>query len=1616
MAKKRRKSNKKKLNKKIAIIGAIVFLGFLAVAVIVVRGRNRDPLEFISQAETTLTEIDGQLTEYRKILVSPNGETDDKKQLRLEAADLMLEAGKTSYNDVARFFGKAVGATNDDELKIDLYFKLADLFAIDDEFQESDWRKIRGCWNAVLNIDPRNIKAMKAQLEFNYQVGRYGNDNIWSTVAKNASDMLDVMEEGLVDMDPYVLKAKSLALLKIAEFGQATNLRKAIKNAEMSLEKLREVVPDDPEVYEYLAQAAEIRGDIEASSGSRTAAEDAMVAARRFREQALEMFNDNSTAHINLLKMQLRQAGDDMEKKHIIESDYRSLTARFPLDPELYSALSQFYQSDINKTDQAIDSINRAIELDRENVEYAIIASYLNYRKYSIFGDEDFLVTAVQTANDALSLPDAQLTKGSRSGVNRVNRLTLYSNLSTWYIEQAVKTQQDEDPQQHQDWVAKAEETIHQIEQIMGASDNVYTIKWRGMLAYAKGDRIEAIRQLYDVYNQLKATKSNDPLVSYTLAKLFEGGTALGARMEFLGNANFFEPSRSIIADKPEALLEYSEILLALRSYQSVVSLVDVYEVSYPANERSVKIRLAAYFRMNMFDEMEEILAEQDPDKGETIDVRIALASNRINQLRQDQNRQVSGMGAGADAKDLLALKNELSAYRKNRIELVEKLLEVKPELVRLSIVRICSNDYINDGKIEEARDLISRFLVYSPDHVTAKAYKLMLMEPDPLNVSTQRQNEIKEMILKDIPDQILRSTSMARHYQNIGQIDEAIAILKEARSTSPSNKQILQLLFVNAWAQGDLDLLAEIVQVARNENIDDCNGEYFAARLDIANKEYAIAIERLNRCLEINPIFPSVLLLKSQANVSLKNYDEAIDNAKTASTMDPLDPAIAKQYASLLFKRSQRSNTTLSGEEFAATKEALRRAIILVSSDMRFELVTAYASLTRDQDPEAALVFLQGAQRNQPDVNYSLLLGGFAMEESRKADSKRRKAELLAIAGSAYQTAIEIEPDNSKVLNAYSEFLRITGMRKEAEAMFAGNDESLWKFHYRDGQYAKAREILQKLYENNPDDIDVTVGLILIAQKTRDTGGLKKYSEHLLELYPSANNELFQIQSYLESGLVKEADLKLAGFRERNPEDHEAMLLEAWVRMSTGNLQESLDLINRNLEIAPENALAWRLRGQVNSLLGDFRQSEEDTKKSISISDNPSTHIALARIYARANRKTEAINELNFLLRDGQALTVVYPMLEQLYRQSGKKIRLKVLYNKAIKEFPENGSWYFQAGSFYFAEQDYGRAEKLCEKAWQLSQKTGGNVDALNHYLQSMWFNGKYKEILKYASQYIETPFAPVVYAQMAQAEMKLENTPAAIENYHKAIDKSADNPSMQMKILQLMSENVGSEEVEKYCTRELQANPYSIAANLAMSNLFRKNGQYPEALKHIDRLLQRAKPDGPAWLACANIGVDTLISAYSNTLNEQYLAKALEACEAILAKKPDSINILNNLAYLLIDNDKKLDKAKEYAERAYRISPDNPNVMDTYAYALCKTNNFEEAEKLLQAAIQIFERNSMDITWDIYKHLGMAQEGIGDKSKAARSYRKASGRAGGMISKKDKEELEAAISRVSL
>jgi tetratricopeptide (TPR) repeat protein len=761
-----------------------------------------------------------------------------------------------------------------------------------------------------------------------------------------------------------------------------------------------------------------------------------------------------------------------------------------------------------------------------------------------------------------------------------------------------------------------------------------------------------------------------------------------------------------------------------------------------------------------------------------------------------------------------------------------------------------------------------------------------------------------------------------------------------------------------------------------------------------------------------MRPVFPNGYLLRSQINGSLGNHDGAVRDAKTAQRFNPLDRVVAKQVVAVLYNRNLRLRKNVSSDQIAEVEKALIRAILLNPNDWNFRSI--YAEYISEREPAKALAERQRLLRRFPNVDNGLMLGNMAMRMALKETDEQRRTGLLDIAGSAYEKAYQMDPDNKAVLDAYSEFLRLTGRRNKATKLFGGQDNSLWQFYVRDGQYDKARDILEKLYEINPKDITVVKGLARTASKTADKESLKKYSQELLVLENTIDNELVQIQAYLEVGLVKEAELKLASFRERNPREARGMLLEAWSAMTKGQLKRALELVNQNLEIDSENAVAWRLRGQANRLLGDFNQAVEDLQKSKSIDINPKIRMELATAYHRVGRVAAAIGELTDALKDQQAPLRVRTMLEEIYRQAGRTTELKQFYDDTLEKYPDSGVWNYRAGEFAFRQNDYEKAEELLIKAWEMSEKQGGYAKALDKYLETLWRSEKYKELLKYAAKYIDTQFAPIAYAQIAQAQFKMGSKATALDYYRKAIEKCGTNDKLVLGILQNMSAVVGPMEVTRWCNERLRANPNSLAANLMMFKLTQQGGEYNKALWHIDKFLSLIDPESPLWIEQMLEKANTLTMAYIKTSDKRYLSTAVSEFEKILAKRPNNTSVLNNLAYFLADNNEQLDRAVECAKRAHETSPNDGNIMDTYAYTLCKVAEYAKAEELLQMTIQILERESMAVAWDVYEHLGMAQEGLGQKVEAAASYRLALKTGGRRISKQNKEELMKAIERV--
>src|SRR5665213_988241 len=112
--------------------------------------------------------------------------------------------------------------------------------------------------------------------------------------------------------------------------------------------------------------------------------------------------------------------------------------------------------------------------------------------------------------------------------------------------------------------------------------------------------------------------------------------------------------------------------------------------------------------------------------------------------------------------------------------------------------------------------------------------------------------------------------------------------------------------------------------------------------------------------------------------------------------------------------------------------------------------------------------------------------------------------------------------------------------------------------------------------------------------------------------------------------------------------------------------------------------------------------------------------------------------------------------------------------------------------------------------------------------------------------------------------------------------------------------------------------------------------------------------------------------------TLNAGDYAGAQDALERILAKTPDDVIVLNNLAWIYQRSGDQ--RAHEVAERAYHLSPLSPAVADTYGWVLLSEGDVQQALPHLRMASYGMPDNP-SVQYHLAAALSRAGNGAGAK-----------------------------------
>lgn len=364
--------------------------------------------------------------------------------------------------------------------------------------------------------------------------------------------------------------------------------------------------------------------------------------------------------------------------------------------------------------------------------------------------------------------------------------------------------------------------------------------------------------------------------------------------------------------------------------------------------------------------------------------------------------------------------------------------------------------------------------------------------------------------------------------------------------------------------------------------------------------------------------------------------------------------------------------------------------------------------------------------------------------------------------------------------------------------------------------------------------------------------------------------------------------------------------------------------------------------------------------------------------------------------------------------KKTGDFAELENFYNSTLEKYPQSHFWRLREGTFYLERENFKKAQQLLLDSWNLSVQQGRpDGGALVAYLESLYKDNQYDQLFAFASKLIDSPAAPVAYAYMGQVQFRLNQQDKAKDSFYKALQK-AESDKMQELTLEKMLATMGPEAVESWYNQQLSQDPKSIPAHLLAYRLTTMQGRYNKAIEHLDHCIEILNNESPDWILLATKKSSLLIMVYLKTGDKSYLDEAIKLFEIMIEKQPGNSNLLNNLAYLLLDNDQKIDTALAYARKAYLSNPGNSVFLDTYAYALCKTEQYKDAQQCILRAIQINEASQTPIPWDMYKHLGMAYEGQSNYKQALEAYQKALEVSTDAL-EKDKQQLQQKINELN-
>ena len=423
------------------------------------------------------------------------------------------------------------------------------------------------------------------------------------------------------------------------------------------------------------------------------------------------------------------------------------------------------------------------------------------------------------------------------------------------------------------------------------------------------------------------------------------------------------------------------------------------------------------------------------------------------------------------------------------------------------------------------------------------------------------------------------------------------------------------------------------------------------------------------------------------------------------------------------------------------------------------------------------------------------------------------------------------------------------------------------------------------------------------------------------------------------------------------------------------------------------------RDRSDVLELLVRLYNAKKDYPKMLSTidrmeqADGPSEEISLMRmgIYEQQGDKKNAYRILHALTNDHPNEPSYKVMLGNWLMQHDRKSEAYNWFKSALEDDKQNEFALNSLYDYYRSMGDDTKARQLRDNILfspqtDIKTKLSMLQQAIRENEQEQ--GGDSTAVLALFDKIMLATPRNAELSNLKAMYMRVKKMPQDSINaaYAHTLSFEPDNLSARLTLTQNKWEEKKWNEVVDLCDKGIQYTPEELTYYYFMALAYIQQDEDQKAYEACKRGLNEidlSKADEPERnMASDMYGIIGDMSYTTSNYDE-----AFSAYEKAININPDNIQVLNNYAYYLSQQNTQLDHAAEMSLRTLKEEPTNATYLDTYAWILFLQKRYDEAKAYVDLTLQ----NSKNPDKVLLEHAGDIYLMAGDKEKAVSYWQQA-------------------------